>query len=1205
MIAEIAWFEIRTRMRQLGPWIYFTILFGISCLIFVKMGGISRGTSLAGANSLRLLTNSTFNLYRYISLLNVMTIVVVASMMGKSICRDFQSGTGPLFFTRPITELQYLAGRFTGTFAVLFFISTGAGLGALAAGFFPGVEPEMFGPNTFTAYLRPYLLAVIPNIFISGALFFALGALTRKMLPVYATGVILLIAYSIATEFVTDIDRLMLASLLDPFGFSAEEAVTRYWTVVEKNTRLMPLEAFLVLNRLLWCFIGGLTLLFTWRKFSFSNLEFHSRGEPAEQESRERSSQEDSPAPVREFSQRYAWRTWIALTRLELSAILRSRSFMFILFGAVIFTGSMSIELKTYLGMKTLPVTYAIIEMLGRGFDLFVFILMVFYAGEMVWRQRDIGMDLIHDSLPISTVTEFFSRVTALFLMLLVLMTALLGTCLTVQIALGYHKFEIIQYLVNFYGIRIMGYLPFGIFALFVHTLVNKKSLGHMLTILGFVAGGQFSNLGYEHYMIRFVRLPRLIYSDMNGYGPTLPAHLGFAMYWIGFAVVLAVITRMIHVRGPESSVRVRIINFRRRLMGPAGVMLVCSALFFTGFSTHVLINTRVYNHFQTREDRYLTQADYERNFRHWRETPQPRVTDVTLETDIFPDERAVESRGRYTLTNKTEHPIPEILVLFPGQIIYEDHLGTDIFSAIDLRELTLDVPCRRKILNENSRIYLFTPDQPLLPGASLDLVFEMRFQQRGFPNGSRSTRVVQNGTFFDSWYMYPAIGYSTNVEIANHRVRKRMDLPPRPDAPPMDDPVARANTYICSDADRINLDITVSTSKNQIALAPGNPAGEWMDGDRRFFRYRTKESIWNFYCVVSGEFEVLRDKWQGVDLAIYYHRDHAENLEIMMTAMKDSLAYCSREYGPFQHDILRIVEFPRYNGFAQSFATLIPYSESIGFIADFDENDPDAVDILYYVTAHEVAHQWWAHEICPAGVEGASVVTETVARYAADMMLKHRYGEERLKRYTTLRIDEYLTGRSAESSEEKPLWKAGINQLYLYYAKGGLAMYTLQAMIGESAVNRALARFIADEARDGPPYPTAEQMVSYLEAETPEHLQYLILDLFKSITLFDLKLTDCNIRGTQQTGFQLELTVDAKKYRADGLGNETEIEMDEPVEIGFQDKSGEWIYRGYHQIQNGTSELTLQLDKKPVRATLDPYLTLLDRKLKDNVIEV
>src|SRR5580704_15318801 len=112
-----------------------------------------------------------------------------------------------------------------------------------------------------------------------------------------------------------------------------------------------------------------------------------------------------------------------------------------------------------------------------------------------------------------------------------------------------------------------------------------------------------------------------------------------------------------------------------------------------------------------------------------------------------------------------------------------------------------------------------------------------------------------------------------------------------------------------------------------------------------------------------------------------------------MMKGMKASLAYCTTNFSPYQNKTLRIMEFPRYATFAQSFPASIPYSESIGFIAKVDAKSDEDVDYPFYVTAHETAHQWWAHQVIGADVQGSTMLSETLAQYSALMVMKQKYG--------------------------------------------------------------------------------------------------------------------------------------------------------------------------------------------------------------------
>jgi hypothetical protein len=169
------------------------------------------------------------------------------------------------------------------------------------------------------------------------------------------------------------------------------------------------------------------------------------------------------------------------------------------------------------------------------------------------------------------------------------------------------------------------------------------------------------------------------------------------------------------------------------------------------------------------------------------------------------------------------------------------------------------------------------------------------------------------------------------------------------------------------------------------------------------------------------------------VSLEIYYQPGHEFDLNRMMDGMKATLEYCSNNFSRFQFHQERIIEFPRYGTFAESFPNTIPYSEAIGFITYVDSKDLEAIDIPFYVTAHEVGHQWWAHQIISANVEGGTSIVETLAQYTALMVMKHRYGDRYMRKFLRYELENYLRGRAQERNEEEPpLYKVDENQGYI-----------------------------------------------------------------------------------------------------------------------------------------------------------------------------
>ena len=141
-----------------------------------------------------------------------------------------------------------------------------------------------------------------------------------------------------------------------------------------------------------------------------------------------------------------------------------------------------------------------------------------------------------------------------------------------------------------------------------------------------------------------------------------------------------------------------------------------------------------------------------------------------------------------------------------------------------------------------------------------------------------------------------------------------------------------------------------------------------------------------------------------------------------------------------------RILEFPAYSDFAESFANTIPFSESIGFVVDV--RDPDDVDMVTYVTAHEMGHQWWGHQVIAADKQGATMLIESFAQYSAMLTMERLKGPDGLRKFLKYELDAYLRGRGTEAVEELPLDRVE-DKAYIHYRKGSVAMWFLADQLG------------------------------------------------------------------------------------------------------------------------------------------------------------
>jgi aminopeptidase N len=207
--------------------------------------------------------------------------------------------------------------------------------------------------------------------------------------------------------------------------------------------------------------------------------------------------------------------------------------------------------------------------------------------------------------------------------------------------------------------------------------------------------------------------------------------------------------------------------------------------------------------------------------------------------------------------------------------------------------------------------------------------------------------------------------------------------------------------------------------------------------------------------------------------------------------------------------------------------------------------------------------------------------------------------------------VDSYLRGRGRETEREKPLLEVYANQGYIHYRKGSAVMYYLKEMIGEDRVNAALRSVIDSFAYQQPPYPNAHHLVDAFRAQTPDSLQYLITDMFETITLFDNRVQDPTYRELDNGKYEVNFTAYATKFRADSLGTETEIPIRDYIDVAVFAEPEEDEERGrvLHQerllIQNKETPVKIVVDERPYEAGFDPNYYLIDRMPDDNVQRV
>ena len=1209
-LAVLSW-EVRYYLRRISTWVYFGIYAAVGFLFMLLSGGAFRQASAVFGGGGKVLANAPFALAALTPTIALVGMSIVAAVAGNAIYRDYDARMESLVYTTPISKRAFLGGRFIGTLVVNAVILLGIAIGLMLAAKSPWVKADKFGPFDVWAYLQPYVTLVLPNLLFTAAIFFALPALTRQMVPNYVGGVLLLLGYLMGGQLLTDLTDKHTGALLDPFGLRASQVLTEYWSIADKNSRYVPFAGVLAANRLIWLSFGVAIFAIAYARFRFSYAASEPRGvrdsttpvEPALTPAPTPVRTIDLPAAARRFDVGGRLSQYWSITARSFWRIVRNAYFYAIVGAGILYIILVAQQVGKLYGTVTWPVTYQMVEILNGSFGLFMLVIIAFYAGELVWAERDVKMGQITDATPVPNGTAFLAKLTALLAVLALLLGVVMITGLATQAAKGYTRFEIPLYLEALFGFRLMDLVLLAVLAMAIHVIVNHKYVGHLVVFIAFIGLPLLGQFGLERNLYQYGSDGGLAYSDMNRWGPYAHPFIYWKLYWAAFAMLLAVLTNLLWVRGEETYARWRAQLARRRFGPGARGVTTLASLSFLGMGGFLFYNTDVLNRYTTSAQRRHVRAEYERLYKRYDGIPQPRITAVQLQVDLMPERGTMRARGYYVLRNKTKVPIDTV------------HLRVD--RDIAVRRLSFDRPSTVVLADSAHEYYLRRLATPLAPGDSLRLTFDLARDVRGFGNSVDNTELASNGTFLENSSFMPGIGYESRVELSDDDDRKKEKLPPVQRLRSPTDSAAWKNNYISHDADWLDYDATVSTAPDQIAITSGYLQREWMEDGRRYFHYKMDAPILNLWAFQSARYATAIDKWTSpdgkvVDIAVYYHPAHTWNVSRMIDAVKTSLDYYTRNFGPYQHRQVRIVEFPRYASFAQSLPNTIPYSESVGFIARIES--PDDIDYPFYVTAHEVAHQWWAHQVIGADARGATMLSETLAQYSALLVMEKEFGAASMRRFLQYELDRYLIGRSTERKHELPI-ELNENQPYIHYNKGSLVMYALRDYIGEQRMNAAIRGFLNAEKFRGPPYPTSLELVDSLRAATPDSLRYLIKDLFETITLYELKADSAIATDAPGGGYRLDLYVTSKKLRADSLGAETPITMRDWVDIGVYtrpargqkapDKDGVSVYLAKHQIHDGEQHIVLTTAQLPSRAGIDPLHKLISRLTAENTIGV
>lgn len=1136
--------------------------------------------------------NSPHIITVFTTIMSIFGLMIATAFFNNAALKDYSNNFNEILFSTPLNKSGYYFGRFFSALLIstipMLGVFVGIYLGSIVGPAFGWVDADRFSDFYLATFVNNYFIFILPNMFFAGTIIFTLAHKFKSTVISFVGSLLIIITYVIAGVLMSEVDNLNTAALSDTFGINTYEIYSRYYTTIEKNTLNPGFNGVLLMNRIIWIGIGIIILIASY--FSFSFQEKNNKVKKQKEQKIEETILFQLPKLHPDFSLKTEWIHFKSFFKINFLSIIKSVTFKILfLFSMILLVANMAGGFESF-GLKSYPLTYKMIDLINNSTATFVVIILVFFSGELVWRDRDSKINEVVDATAHSPFVSLFAKALSLISITILLHVFFITFSIIYQLLNGFTRIDLSVYLISFANTSLVKYIIWSGIVIFIQVLLNNKYLGYFTSILViFVSSIVMLILRIETNMVFIGEGPSIRYSDMNNFGPGMQGRIWFNIYWIVFSFICLLLAAALWNRGVLSSLKNRVKNINKQVPKLYKILIFSSVVLWLGIASFVYYNTQVLNTYKTSKQNNIESAELEKKYKKYENVNLPKIVKVKYFVDIFPHKRDAHIKTVLLLKNESEEEIDSL------HFILSDEWKIDI-----------KIPNSKIVLNDEKLLYrIYELDKNLQANETMEIEIYSDFVTQGFENSRGSTKVIKNGTFFNNFDFLPSLGYTNRIELNDKNTRKKHGLKEKDRMPKLEENCSEncMENYLTEGlSDFINIETVISTSEDQIAIAPGSLIKEWTTDGRNYYSYKVDHYAQHFLSFISGKYEIATRNWKGVTMEVYHDKNHSVNVEMMLDAIERSLDYYTKNFGPYYHKQCRIIEFPRYSSFAQAFPGTMPYSESMGFTTNLE--DADKNNIVDAVIAHEMAHQWWAHQVVGASMQGSTMFSESFAEYSSLMTMKHLTNDQmKMRKFLKYDHDRYLRGRSSEVSKELPLYLVE-NQQYIHYGKGSVILYALQDYIGEDKVNLAMRNFLEEFKYQKPPYPTSLDFIKHLEPQVPDSLKYIITDWFKEITLYDNRMKETSYKELANGKYEVTMHIESYKFKADSIGNEKKVDINDWIDIGiFADKDEEvLIFQKRVKITDNKMTFTFEVDSLPVKAAIDPRMLLIDRVFEDNI---
>ncbi|MEM6967177.1 MAG: M1 family aminopeptidase, partial [Bacteroidota bacterium] len=873
-------------------------------------------------------------------------------------------------------------------------------------------------------------------------------------------------------------------ALLDLFGQNSFMLATKDWDLATKNSDALPISNLVIYNRIFWMTFSSFVFYFFYKKFNF---QYHPIW-VGKNNNNTNTAEEKSAIPTTskinfDFSFWGKTKAFFYLVRYDFTSIIKYWMFWIVVaFGilTIFFIQRKTVETGDF---NLLPLTRLMLFAPLQIYTLVILVVTFLFAGILLGKAKRTKMDTLIDVTPIETAQLLGSKILALSFVQVLMLLLFLGCGVGIQWSNGYTHFELGLYCFQLFLVVLPSLLVWNITSVFVHVLFPNIFVGLFLLLMFWFGVDALPNFGVETYLLRFNQNIPLTYSDFQGFGDQLSGYFLITGYWLVVAVVIILATFLFWNRGSLNTLKERIKNARKRLNRSVwvGMLLAVGSFVFLGF--------KIYDAEQRGFSLYKVTAHLEKFKATWAiygKAQQPKIKAIELNLDLFPEENRFVASGTYVLKNESERAMDTLLI----RTGFDEKTSVKWSRAVSV----LDVDTVMKY-------QAFILSTPLAVGDSLQLLFEIKSTDNNL--FTRNSSVLFNGTFLQ-YDILPRLHY----QFAESKNDKDYN-------------------YFSPEANLVQLKTTISTSKDQVAIAPGKLMQENTTEHRREFVYQTQQPIKFNFSFHAGQFLVRAEKYQGIQLETFCLPQHKHNVNEMLQGLKAAIDYNTNLFGKYPYEAIRVVEFPHTE--ASFSATLtannIPTSE-VMFNINMDAME-GKLNLPFYVMAHELTHEWFSNQVMPADVAGAKMLTESITEYLTLGIYRKSLGAEMAAQFLKIQHQRYHNGRKTERKVEMPLTKVASRQDYIAYGKGAVVFNTLAHRIGEDQMNEILKKYFAEFRGRTKAHPTPKDFIHLMKNEIDSTYYHLVEELFESVIFYNNKITGMN----RISSTQVELKITAQKF--------------------------------------------------------------------------